>query len=84
MLLGLDATKDVTKREVNDEIKVWCNIINPSSQLGQKGVKKGDKLIVFQSLRYSKQQLEDELAKTDSTYKLFDIKKSFIGALVST
>jgi hypothetical protein len=81
-LLGLDPHIDVTPRETTDEIKCWCSIINPSDKLKEKGIVAGDKLLVFQSLRYTKDQLIHEIEKVSSQFQLFDTSASFIAVLV--
>lgn len=81
-LLGLNPSTDVTLREANDGIQVWCSIINASKELAEKGLVKGDRLLVFQSLRYTKEQLESELKKISSEYYIFDTGTSFIAGLI--
>lgn len=83
-LLGLDPDTDLTAREADDGIKVWCTVTNPSKQIEEKGVVKGDKLLVFQSLRYTKEQLKNELGRVSKEYQLFDTGSSFIAALISS
>ncbi len=83
-LIGLDQLTDVTPREADNNIKVWCSIINPSTELKTLGVKAGDKILVFQSLRYTVAQLETELKKTGNKYKIFDTQDPFVGAIITT
>ena len=82
-LIGLDPEKDVTPREANDKIEVWCSVINASPEVEGKGIVTGDKLLVFQSLRYTKNQLQKEFEKTSDKYHMFDIGRSFIATLIT-
>jgi hypothetical protein len=81
-LLGLNPDTDVTSRIADDGIRVWCSVINPSREIEGKGILKGDKLLVFQSLRYTPEQLENELKKASGQYQLFDTESSFIATLI--
>jgi hypothetical protein len=80
-LLGIDPEKDILERETDDGIRVWYAIKNSNEILNSKGIKKGDKLLVFQSLRYSKETLEKEISEVFPKYTLYDTGKSFIGSL---
>jgi hypothetical protein len=81
-LLGLNPDKDVSNREATEDVKVWCSVVNSSKKLKDRGVIKGDKLLVFQSLRYTSKELETELKKISKKYKIFDIGDSFIAGLI--
>jgi len=81
-LLGLNPDADVTPRKADDGIRVWCSVIKPSAEIEEKGIAKGDELLVFQSLRYVPTQLEVEIKKASDTYHLFDTGSSFIAALI--
>ncbi len=83
-LLGLEPSADVTQREADSGIKAWCSIINLSSELKERGIEIGDKLLVFQTLRYTVEQLEAELKKALNDYQLFDTGAPFVGALIKT
>lgn len=81
-LIGLDPGQDIAPRLVDDGFRVSCSVLQSNKELEAIGIKVGDKLIFFQSLRYNKDSLADEL----STYKheSFDIGSSFIGTIVKT
>lgn len=81
-LIGLDPNTDVSPREATDEIKVWCSVLNPNEKLMEMGIKKDDKILVFQSLRYTKDELESELRKISDNYSMFDTGASFIASLI--
>jgi len=68
--------------EVDDRIRVWCTIKNPSRLLINKGVKPGDRFLLFRSIRYSENELK-ELLEKEFDVKYFDKKDfSFIGCLL--
>ena len=83
-LIGLEPEKDVTLPQANEDIRVWCSVIKVNKELGKLGIKEGDKLLVFQSLRYTKESLEKGLKEITKLYRLLDIGGSFIGALIKT
>lgn len=82
-LVGLDPDTDVTPREANDKIEVWCSVINLPKELEEKGIVAGDKVLVFQSLRYTQQSLEDQIKQNSENYHLFDRESSFIAGLIN-
>ncbi|MEK7638949.1 MAG: L-histidine N(alpha)-methyltransferase [Patescibacteria group bacterium] len=81
-LIGLNPDTDVSTREADDKISVWCSILHVSKEIEEKGVVNGDKLLVFQSLRYTKEQLENELEKISPEHHIFDTGTSFIASLI--
>lgn len=81
-LIGLDPFTDISPRIADDGFRVWCEIINSNSSLEGVGIQSGDKLMVFQSLRYTKESLESELTKFN--HESFDIGGSFIGTIIKT
>ncbi len=81
-LIGLDPVADITPRQADDGFRVECFILRNNKALEDIGVKDGDKLIVFQSLRYTKELLEKELSNTDHTS--FDTGTSFIASIIKT
>lgn len=81
--LGLNPDVDVTPRTATLGVQSWCMVVNPSPILDEKGVVRGDKMLVFQSLRYTPEQLELELRKASDKYQVFDNGSSFIAALIS-
>ena len=52
--------------------------------LEEMGIGAGDELLMFQSLRYTKESFEEALKATGLSYTLFDTNESFIGALLKT
>lgn len=83
-LLGLVPSKDTSEMVVDEELRLWLSVLNINEALDKVGIKKQDKLLVFQSLRYTKQQLEQELERTGLPFSTFDIGDSFIASLIKT
>ncbi|MDB4992543.1 MAG: hypothetical protein JWL75_788 [Parcubacteria group bacterium] len=81
-MLGLDPEKDISESEVTDEVKIWYTLSNSSAALEAKGMKVGDRLLVFQSLRPTLERLKSNIAKVFPDYKLLDNGESFVGALL--
>jgi hypothetical protein len=81
-LIGLDPFTDISPRIADNGVRVWCSVINSNPTLESIGIASGDKMIVFQSLRYTKESLESELAQY--THKSFDTESSFIGTIIKT
>lgn len=82
-LIGLKSD-DVSPIIVDKNIQAWCSIINNNKELEKLGIKEGDKIMVFQSLRYTKESLENELKKLNTDYKIFDNGSSFIASVIKT
>lgn len=80
--IGLDPTQDVTERVADDGFYVSCFVSQSNQALEEVGIKNGDKLIVFQSLRYTKDSLESELC--EFSHESFDTGSSFIGTIIKT
>ncbi|OHA79762.1 MAG: hypothetical protein A2675_04095 [Candidatus Yonathbacteria bacterium RIFCSPHIGHO2_01_FULL_51_10] len=83
-LLGLNVKKDVGDILVDDGVRVWCTLRHSTPELEAKGILSGARLLIFQSLRYTKEALEEDLESNSLDYKLFDTDQTFIGALVKT
>lgn len=81
-LIGLDPFTDISPRIADDGFRVSCLVINSNPVLESVGIVPGDKLIVFQSLRYTKESLESELAQY--AHESFDTGSSFIGTIIKT
>ena len=62
-LLGLNINQDMGDVEVTDGIRVWGTVRNINEILEEKGVKSGDKMLLFQSLRPSLEDLEDDVSQ---------------------
>jgi hypothetical protein len=83
-LLGLDPVADVADYKTNDGVQMWYTLKNSNPVLEEKGIGAGDELLMFQSLRYTKESFEEALKATGLSYTLFDTNESFIGALLKT
>jgi hypothetical protein len=81
-LIGLDPVQDITPSLVDDGLRVSFFILRSNKTLEDLGIKNGDKIIVSQSLRYTKESLENELR--DYNHELFDTGSSIIGAIIKT
>jgi hypothetical protein len=81
-LIGLDPFTDITPRIADDGFRVSCTVLKTNKELEDTGIKNGDKLIVFQSLRYTRESLESELNKFE--HKSFDKNTSFIASLIKS
>jgi hypothetical protein len=80
-LLGL-RTDDISERVVTDGVTVWYTVGRITPELAAKGMKIGDRLLIFQSLRYTKESLTQAIAPVFPSYTLFDHGGPFIGALL--
>lgn len=83
LLLGLNPQHDVSERVADDGFQVWCTVQRTNALLDGVGVKEGDRLLVFQSLRYTKTQLQDIL-KALPSHQTFDTGSSFIATMIRT
>jgi hypothetical protein len=81
-LLGLDPMTDVSPRTADDGIRIWCTVLKNNEQCKAQGIETGDKFLVFQSLRYTKEQIQNELR--DLNYTLFDNDSAFIASFIKT
>ncbi|MDQ5962621.1 MAG: hypothetical protein QG653_428 [Patescibacteria group bacterium] len=81
-LIGLDPIGDITPRLADDGFRVSCFILQNNKSLEEIGIQNGDKLVVFQSLRYTKDSLTNELQNFN--HELFDTGSSFIGTIIKT
>lgn len=83
-LIGLDPVEDIEAQEVTDEVKVWVTLKRSTPTLESMGIRAGDRLLVFQSLRPTKPELEAALTGSFKEYRLFDTAEPFIGALLKS
>ena len=83
-LIGLDSTQDVSKIITDDGIRAWCTVLKPNAALEEIGIAKNDRLLIFQSLRYTKESLETALKTHCGSYNLFDTGSPFIATLIRT
>ncbi len=81
-LIDLDPIQDISPRLVDDGFRMSCFILQNNDVLESIGIKTGDKMFVFQSLRYTKEGLENELR--DYNHESFDTGSSFIGTVIKT
>lgn len=81
-LIGLDPAQDVTDQTADDGIKFWCTLVKSNDELMKIGMTANDKLLVFQSLRYTKESLEMALNAHSKSFQTFDTTSPFIAALI--
>ncbi len=82
-LLGLDAEVDVENLHANESIEMWCTLKRVTPRLAEIGLKVGDKILLFQSLRPSLEKLKQDLDEAGfGDYTIFDIGESFVGVLL--
>lgn len=81
-LLGLDVESDISDRTTDDGIRMWYTLRKSNPELEQCGIHAGDKLLMFQSLRYTKKSFEKLLSSTFSKYTLLDTGSEFLGAVI--
>ncbi len=81
-LLDLDPITDISKYETDDGVRMWCALKNTNATLNFLGIRPGDKLLMLQSLRYTKETLEAAIASSGLKYSLLDTGDTFIGALI--
>ncbi len=81
-LIELDPEQDITPRLADDGFRISCFVLRSNQTLENMGIKNGDKLVVFQSLRYTKASLENELRSYN--HDSFDTGSSFIATIIKT
>jgi uncharacterized SAM-dependent methyltransferase len=81
-LIGLMPEIDTSKLLVDDNLKMSFTVLKNNMDLEKIGVKEGEAFLVFQSLRYTKESLEDELKRTGLAYKLLDNGSPFIASII--
>jgi hypothetical protein len=82
-LIGLDAEEDLEDFHTNDGVQVWGTLKKVTLRLAEMGLKAGDKILLFQSLRPSMDKLKLNLNDAGfSSYTMFDIGESFVNILL--
>lgn len=81
-LLDLDPDSDVTERVADKRIEISCLLNKVTPALKEEGAEIGDRLILFQSYRPTKEEFEEQLKGFDYTF--LDNNHSFVSALVRT
>jgi SAM-dependent methyltransferase len=80
--LGLKSDQ-VDNLIADDSVKVWITIKEVSENLRALGVQTGDKFLIFQSLRPTKESLINELERFGEKFDVFDVGDSFVGTLLN-
>lgn len=82
-LLGLDIETDIEDINTNEDHRTWCTLKKVTPRLAEMGLKIGDKLLLFQSLRPSIEKLQHDLDESKfSNYTMLDVGESFIGVFL--
>ena len=82
-LLGIEHEGDVESYVCDDAVRMWAVLRNIPPQLEAVGVKRGDKLMTFMSLRPTLEQFEADIVKHFRSYELLDAEQPFVGALIT-
>lgn len=80
-LLGLNPAADLSDVEVTNDVKIWYKVKNVNSKLEEIGVKTGDRILVFQSLRPTLDDLDKMISTEFDDYELLDTGDSFVGVI---
>ncbi len=80
-LLGF-AEDDIERIRIDENLRVWCTIKKSTHRLERLGITPGVDLLIFQSLRPTKESLKQELTKASVNFALFDTNDSFVAALI--
>ena len=82
-LLGLDAKVDIEDLHTDEGIQMWCTLKKVTPRLAEMGLKIGDRILLFQSLRPSMEKLKQDLDEASfSNYTMFDVGESFVDVLL--
>lgn len=82
-LLGLNAETDVENLHADEEIQIWCTLKKVTPRLAEVGLKIGDRILLFQSLRPSMEKLTKDLKEANfGNFVMFDVGASFVGVLL--
>jgi hypothetical protein len=79
-LLGLDPLVDVSERFADEQITISCFLKKTNEVLQRRGLEIGHKIILFQSLRPTKDYFMKLLGSFK--YHIFDKGTSYISALI--
>lgn len=80
-LIGLDPDNDVSDLEVTDDIKIWYTVKNVNTKLEAAGVKRSDRILLFQSLRPTLDELNIAVSAEFEDYEILDTGDSFVGVV---
>ena len=81
-LIGLEINENIGDIEVTDEVKIYFNVKNPTEKAVELGIKSGDRIFVFQSMRYPIEILKSKLeGQFDCEY--FDTEEEYLAVLLT-
>lgn len=80
-LIGLEINEEMGTIRVTDEVKIHYHVNKPSEYARSLGIREGDDIFVFQSIRYPTELLKSTLENEfDCTY--FDTKDDYLAILL--
>lgn len=83
-MLGFNPESDIATRETSDAVQVFYTVRTVPLTLQAKGMKEGDRILVMQSLRPTKESMRTAVSEASEAFMLFDTEESFVGALLKT
>ncbi len=83
-LLGLNPQTDIADHICDDGVRVWSILRNSTPELEQRGIFKGAKLLVFQSLRPTLESFQRDIASVFPSFSLLDTGGPFVGAILES
>lgn len=81
-LIGLDTDTDMSAPEVDYGFRVWSTVLRSNEILESLGISVGDKMLTFQSLRYTPSEIVELLGGRN--YVALDTSEPFVGYIIST
>lgn len=81
-LLGLDPMSDIAQRRIDDRIQGWYTIQCVSAELKEAGVREGDTLLMFRTLRPTEDEYRKSVREVLPNSEFLDDGGSFIGTLL--
>jgi len=83
-LLGLNPKNDISEHQSDSGIRVWSVVKNPTNQMQKLGITPGSKLLVFQSLRRTLHEFQEDISVEFRSYELIDAQYPFVGVILRT
>ena len=80
-LIGLEHNQNIGTIEVTNEVKIYYNVVRPTEQAASLGIKAGDKIFVFQSMRYEVGYLKNKL-ESEFQCEYFDTGDEYVAVLM--
>jgi hypothetical protein len=81
-LLGLDPASDLSSQRIDDGVRVWCTLRTVNEALKKKNMKEGDELLIFESLRPTRESLEEAVQEEFPNHTSYDTGGPFVATLL--